>query len=133
MGIENYISSVENCGIDYTETTNYNHWGQPVDTTKVDYSSGTGVTKSYIYTYEIPKEYAVGRSTLVASYSDGLFETTASAVIAKDMEDQKFKILRSGAARAMAFDEDVDTKGMKIFKDGRTYGKAFSKETITYS
>lgn len=93
----------------------------------------TTETNSYIYTYEIPKEYAVGRSTLVASYSDGLFETSASAVIAKDMEDQKFKILRSGAARAMAFDEDVDTKGMKIFKDGRTYGKAFSKETITYS
>ena len=33
----------------------------------------------------------------------------------------------------MAFEEETGTKGMKILKDGRVYGNAFSEQIITYS
>lgn len=90
-------------------------------------------TNTYIYEYKVPSSSAKGHSVVSISYSDGLFEAEASAHIAKDKEDQVFKILRSGAARAMAFEEEPGTKGMKILKDGRVYGNAFSEQIITYS
>lgn len=81
----------------------------------------------FVYSYTIPAASANGRSTLEATYTDGLFSTTKVATIAATNADQVFKILRSGASRAMSFVQDDSINGLKIFKDCRAYGKDFNE------
>lgn len=81
----------------------------------------------YVYSYTIPAASASGKSVLKASYSDGLFEDVDIATIAATTADQVFKVLYSGASRAMAFVQDDTINGLKIFKDCRAYGKDFNE------
>ena len=52
MTIQNYVSSIENRGLDYKQTTNYDFLGQATSGTEVDYTGSSSVTKNYTYTYE---------------------------------------------------------------------------------